>query len=63
MAVVLAQTILMLVLLAGAIIGTIIACAALIALVLSFVLTDKGKAARVSRPARVAATRRLPSGA
>jgi hypothetical protein len=46
--VVLAQTILMLVLLAGAIIGTIIACAAVIALVLSFVLTDKHKAASVS---------------
>jgi hypothetical protein len=47
-AVVLAQTIFMLVLLAGAIIGAIIACAALLALVLSFVWTDKGKVVRVS---------------
>jgi hypothetical protein len=38
----------MLVLLAGAIIGAIIACGALLALVLSFVWTDKGKAARLS---------------
>jgi hypothetical protein len=60
---VVAQTILMLFLLAGAIIGAIVACATLFALVLSFVWTDKDKAATISRPRRVAAARRLPSGA
>jgi len=45
---VVAQTIFMLVVLAGSIIGAIVACAAMIALVLSFVSTDKGRAAKVS---------------